>query len=224
MDLAELTTAMLKNDGYEDIYLFLHSTDEASGNTYLEFLRDGTRAADIPFSGGYICHMAHFHHPWSHRGYLSATSAADLTTRVFTMAVEHWQNGAKDTAIYHLGRALHLIQDIFIPHHAGISAVKGHGQLEQWLMEHWEQYQVFDGGYYHWEKTFSNQDDCHHVTSEKLYDWIDYGSHISIDWYNKHFADGNYQEDNFSKLAPHIIANALRLSAGYIFRFFNHIA
>ncbi|PKM79066.1 MAG: hypothetical protein CVU88_07710 [Firmicutes bacterium HGW-Firmicutes-13] len=62
---------ILKNDGKESIYSFLNSTDNNCRKSYLEILAKGNRDADLPFSGGYICHMKHFHHPWSHRGYLS---------------------------------------------------------------------------------------------------------------------------------------------------------
>lgn len=223
INLAELTSLILYNDGYEDIYLLLHNINEVTGKTYLALLMEGTKDADIPFSGGYICHMKHFHHPWTHRGYLSETSSADLTSRLFNVAVINWQGGNKGKAIYHLGRALHLIQDIFIPQHAGISAMKGHGQLEEWLMNNWERYQVVNGGYYNWEETFLDQQDRHHVVSDYPYDWIDYGSHISIDWYNRYFADDSYNENSFSEVAPLIIPNALRLSAGFIYKFFSDV-
>ncbi|MBS4030604.1 MAG: hypothetical protein KGZ63_04160 [Clostridiales bacterium] len=223
INLAEHTSLILYNDGYEDIYLLLHNTDEVTGKTYLVLLSEGTRDADIPFSGGYICHMKHFHHPWSHRGYLSKTSSADSTSRLFAIATNNWHAGNKGKSIYHLGRALHLIQDIFIPQHSGITAMKGHGQLEEWLMKNWERYQVVNGGYYNWEETFCDQQDCHFVTSDKPYDWIDYGSHISIDWYNSYFADGRYNEDTFTEVASQIIPNVLRMSAGFIYRFFRDV-
>jgi len=224
MVLAGVNSEILKNDGHEDFHLLLHSTDELTGKTYLQMLTDGTRDADIPFSGGYICHMKHFHHPWSHRGYLSRTSSADTTAKLFTIAANNWQAGSKHKAIYHLGRALHLVQDIFVPHHAGITAFKGHGQLEQWLLDNWKDYQVQNGGYYNWNKNFCNaQGTCHQVMSTNIYDWIDYGSHISIDWYNTFFAEGRYSEDDFKEIAPLIIPNVLRLSAGLIHKFFSQI-
>jgi phospholipase C len=224
MELVSLTCEILRNDGKADIFLFLNSTDEGTEKTFMTLLEEGTKNADIPFSGGYICHMLHFHHPWTHRGYLSKRSSADKTVGLFTKATNDWRAGRKGRAIYHLGRTLHLIQDIFIPQHAGITSQKGHSELEKWLTDNWKSYQVVRGGYYHWEYTFRNHDDsCHHVTSVNPYDWIDCGSHISIDWFNSYFFDKAYDEDTFHKAAALIIPNVLRFSAGFIYRFFSEV-
>ncbi|MCW3489709.1 phospholipase C/P1 nuclease family protein [Dethiobacter alkaliphilus] len=223
MDLADHTSLILKNDGHEEIYQLLHSTDKDLGKTYLELIIEGAKDADLPFSGGYICHLWHFHHPWSHRGYIVSRSSADATSRLFTIANNLWQLGKRGKAIYHLGRALHLIQDIFIPHHAGITAFRGHGELEHWLAANWRQYKVGSAGYYYWEETFCHNDQCHHVMSANIYDWMDYGSHLSINWYESYFADGRYDEHTFREVAPLIVPNVLRLSAGFIHRFFSTV-
>ena len=84
MDLVSLTAEILKNDGKGDVYRLLVQTDQVTGKTGLELLAEGTKDADLPFSGGYILHFMHFHHPWSHRGYLSKSSSADETVKYTT--------------------------------------------------------------------------------------------------------------------------------------------
>lgn len=222
MNLIYPTSLVLKNDGREVIYQLLNEPGGIQGKTGIDILEKGTRDADIPFSGGYICQGKHFHHPWTHRGYLSANSSGDAVARLFAEALDRWKAGGRSEALYQLGRALHLLQDIFVPHHAGISAVRGHGALESWLLENGKPYQVEDGGYYEWEESFYNQeqDIWHHVTSSKPYDWIDHGSHISTDWYNKYFNRWIYDPSLFPQLGPLIIPNVMRFSAGFINKFF----
>jgi hypothetical protein len=223
MNLMYTTSLILKDDGKEAIYHILHEPDEVTGKTGLELLEQGTKDADIPFSGGYICHMWHFHHPWTHRGYLSGKSSADVTTELVANAIGYWRAGKKSEALYQLGRTLHLLQDIFVPHHAGLTAVRGHGALENYLLDNWEPYKVTNGGYYEWEESFydKDRDIWHHVNSNQPYDWIEHGSHISIDWYNKYFDEWTYDSDSFRELTLLIIPNVLRFSAGFINRFFS---
>src|SRR5690554_2693021 len=133
MELAEATATILAHDGKEEICQLLDARDDSTDQKYIDILAEGTRAADVPLSGGYICTLWHFHHPWTHRGYLVEKSSAVVTSELFSAAIKLWQTGDKSNAIYQLGRALHLLQDIFIPHHSGISAVKGHGDFEKWL-------------------------------------------------------------------------------------------
>ncbi|UNC93481.1 phospholipase C/P1 nuclease family protein [Candidatus Contubernalis alkaliaceticus] len=221
IELVYETSLILKNDGREDLYYFIHSTDKERGKTYRELLEQGARNADIPFSGGYIFQLFHFHHPWTHGGYLLSHSSADVTVNIFTLALNLWKAGDKAEAIYQLGRSLHLVQDIFIPQHSGVTAFNGHGPLEKWLAKNWKTYQVTGGGYYHWDKTFTSEDGTRHqLDSKNPYDWIDFGSHLSYAWYNRYFRHKKYNEDTFHKVAAKIIPHALRHSAGYINKFF----
>ncbi len=221
IEFVYLSALILKNDNKNNIYSLLHETDTKTGMTLLALLAKGAKDADIPFSGGYVCHMSHFHHPWTHHGFLSKTSAADLAVKLFTKAQKNWQLGKKAIAMYHLGRALHLVQDIFIPHHAKITYKHGHGPLERWLGANWKVYRVVKGGYYNWQYIFYNKHNkCHGVNSSNIYDWVDAGSHISFDWYNKFFAHGDFNQNTYHEVAKFIIPNVLRFSAGFIYRFF----
>ena len=221
MELVPPTALILKNDGETDLYAFLQKKDKATGKTGLALLAEGAGDADNPLSGGYIVTLWHFHQPWSHRGYLTGSRSADQAAWLFELALNFWKDGKRGKALYQLGRALHLVQDIFIPHHSGIAALNGHRELEKWLTENWEPYQVTGGGYYQWETCFDNlQNRCHRVCSDYPYDWIDHGSHLSIDWYNRYFADGVYDEDTFREVAGLILPHVLRFSAGFLYKFF----
>jgi hypothetical protein len=224
MELVNLIAILLQNDGKGDAYRLLNSTDEVTGKTGLELLAEGTKNADLPFSGAYILHLLHFHHPWSHRGYLIKHSSADETARLFAAAKNIWQNGAKGEAIYQLGRAVHLIQDINIPHHAAVTAISGHGDFEKWLTDNGNDYLVQSGGYYSWEEEFCDQDgQTHYVNSANPYDWIDYGSHLSFPSFKQYFSDCNHTEEMFPQVAALVMPHVLRLSAGFISKFFSEV-
>lgn len=222
-ELIPSTVELLKNDGKKDIYDFLASENKVAGENYIVLMAKGAMDADLPWSFGYVFHMFHFHHPWTHRGYLTCKSSADVLARLFTTGQNLWTQGRKDRAIYQLGRMLHLIQDIFIPHHAAITARRGHGDLEKWLANNWQPYLTEQGGYYTWEKTFNDvHARIHTVSSKNPYDWIDMGSHISMPWYEEYFQDFKRvsSKDFFPQLASKIIPHTLRYSAGFINRFF----
>ncbi|NLY39679.1 MAG: hypothetical protein GX044_10350 [Firmicutes bacterium] len=220
MDLVPQTAVILKNDGKEELYARLQQRGR-TGKTGLELLAKGAADADKPFSGGFIVPLWHFHHPWSHRGYLVGSSSADQAAWLFNFALGLWQKKREEQALYHLGRALHLIQDIFIPQHAAVTALKGHGELENWLSENWEAYRVERGGFYRWECSFHNlQGDHHTVSSERPYDWIDHGSHLSSQWFDRFFGGGHYDEASFHRAAALTIPHALRFSAGFLNKFF----
>ena len=214
---------LLKNDGIKDLCDFFKCKIPATGDEYLTLMAKGAMDADLPWTRGYILHMYHFHHPWTHRGYLTYKSAADVLAALFTTGQNFWTAGRLDRALYQLGRMLHLLQDIFIPHHAAVTAFNGHGQLEGWLANNWHRFLIEEGGYYSWETTFQNTaSQIHTVSSKNPYDWIDTGSHISITWYQKYYS---YNEDNslnnfFPRLASKIVPYNLRYSAGFINRFF----
>jgi len=219
-EMVPASALILKNDGMDDVYEFLNSRDFYSGQKYLTLAARGAEEADLPWTCGYVLHTFHYHHPWTHRGYLIYKSAADELSRLFTIGQNFWHLGRKDRAVYQLGRMLHLVQDVFVPHHAAVTAFRGHGQLEEWLDDHWRFYVVEKGGHYVWEKTFARGDKVHVVNSQNPYDWVEIGSHMSFQWYEEHFLNGADAADSYPKLARKIIPNTLRYSAGFMNRFF----
>lgn len=221
MELVPATAEILKNDGKTEMFKLLNTPDLETGKTGIELLSEGAKDADIPFSGGFIITMFHFHHPWTHRGYLTRASSADQVGGLYAAALNFWENGQRSNAWYQLGRALHLLQDIFIPQHSGVTALKGHRGLEKWLTVYCDLYKVSSGGYYHWKRKFMHPHHrSHHVSSEHPYDWIDHGSHISIHWYDRYFAGGGFDEDTFHRAASLFIPCMLRFSAGFIYKFY----
>ncbi len=217
-EMIPVTVRLLLNDGITEVYELF--TRAGKGREYLTALSRGARDADLPWSCGYILHTYHYHHPWTHRGYLTYKSAADELAGLFVIGQNLWTRGRRTLAVYQLGRMLHLVQDLFIPHHAAVTALRGHGELEEWLDNRWRRYMVQQGGIYSWQEVFSGENQEHTVSSQNPYDWIDAASHISMGWYRDYFESGYGGPDAHAELASKIIPHTLRYSAGFIRRFF----
>lgn len=217
-ELIPFSVDLLQNDGIVEIHEIF--TRGHRGQKYLTALSRGARDADLPWSCGYIVYTYHYHHPWTHRGYLTYRSAADVIAGLFVIGQDLWTRGRRRLAVYQLGRMLHLLQDLFIPHHAAVTVLHGHGELEEWLDSNWRRYVVHHGGYYSWEGIISGEDQQHTVSSQNPYDWVDAASHISMGWYRNYFESGHGGTDGHAELVSKIIPNTLRYSAGFIRRFF----
>jgi hypothetical protein len=60
MDLIPPAADILRNDGRETVAAFLGEAGD-DGKRYIDIIRDGARAADVPFSGGYVLRQPYFH-------------------------------------------------------------------------------------------------------------------------------------------------------------------
>ena len=225
MELVEAAAEVLLQDGKTFAYRELYRQDPETGAVLAELVARGSRDADLPYSGGYILTLWHFHHPWTHRGYLCRKSSADVFAGLYAKAQQAWQAGKTGKAAWQLGRALHLLQDIFIPQHSALTGRGGHAGLEKWLTKNWKEYQVTEGGYYSWSREFCREDGtCHRLTSHNPYDWIDCGSHLSFPWFESFFAGGGFTEGTFRAVALLIVPYVLRFSAGFFQKFFADLA
>lgn len=116
---------MLEQDGHDRAYQSL--------SPYIDILAQGSVHADLPWTRGYVLHFYHYHHPWSHRGYIISRSAASVLEALFHQSVRLWAEDRPHRALYQLGRSLHLLQDVFVPHHAGLTARRNHGDYERYV-------------------------------------------------------------------------------------------
>ncbi|NLM45367.1 MAG: hypothetical protein GX200_01005 [Firmicutes bacterium] len=225
MELVEATAEVMLGDGKTAAYRLLYSKDPQTGMLLAELVAHGSRDADLPYSGGYILTLWHFHHPWSHRGYLTRKSSADVFAGLCERAQKLWQAGETGRAAWQLGRALHLLQDIFIPQHSALTGCYGHAALEKWLTKDWKKYRVTSGGCYSWSREFCREDGtCHRLNSQSFSDWIDLGAHLSFPWFESYFAKGGFTEETFRQVAPLVIPHVLRFSAGFLQKIFTDLA
>ena len=88
--------------------------------------------------------VGHFYDPDTQKNYVGSTTNTARTNaeKHFKTALLSASNGAMDEAYEHLGRCLHYVQDVNVPHHAAnVTAVNlSHGAFEEYAFENQEAY------------------------------------------------------------------------------------
>lgn len=82
------------------------------------------------------------------RGLWRFPSAIEEFRRYFGQALHHARRYAWSEAVFFLGAAAHLVQDLCVPHHATVKVFSGHQQYEAWVEEHRTGYIVDRCGIY----------------------------------------------------------------------------
>jgi len=167
----------------------LLSTPDAPGHPpLLRHLTQGVVDVDYPASGGYVLHLYHFHHPWTHRGYAgSCVSGAQVTEDLFGDALDLWRANRRAEAAYELGRACHPLADGFVPYHAAGVAGCGHAGYEDWLTrdQRWREWLPAAGGRYQWQAIYQPGDGRapHALDWRSPAHWVDLATHESWPWF-----------------------------------------
>ena len=205
---------ILAQDGYDRAYQGLMP--------YIDTLAKGSGDADLPWTWGYILHFYHYHHPWSHRGYITKKGGAEVVQDIFWQSVRLWSQGRPRQALYQLGRSIHVLQDMFVPHHAGLTARRNHGDYERYVTHQWRRFAPQQGGHYQWHHSFYLPlcGTIHRLSWERPFDWVDVGAHLSLPWLDA--LDGAtcpHYHDRFHDATQRLIPDLLRFTAGYLYRF-----
>lgn len=67
-------------------------------------------------------------------------SASDAFVEYYYKAIDQIQRGNMETAMMHLGRALHYVQDVTVPHHTEYALTAAHYNYEAFCYENIEEY------------------------------------------------------------------------------------
>jgi len=184
---------ILRNDNYLDAFNFFSDN--------LALLNDGVVWADQDFKSS-----GHFYNPYKNRGLYGNRNALSLTREYYDTSIEFWKDSKFQDAMFYLGAAIHIIQDMTIPQHANIKLLGSHRQYENFVKKNYHNYKEFlaiDGGCY-----FNDIDD-----------YVKYNSRNAINIYNK-LKDIEDENERFYKLTKYILPLAQRTSAGCLMRFY----
>ncbi|WHH57044.1 zinc dependent phospholipase C family protein [Petroclostridium sp. X23] len=121
---------IIKNDGYEDAYHFF--------SDYIYDLNKGAVWADQDFKS-----IGHFFSPLKERGLYGHRNALSLAQKYYQKSKDYWDEGDNAKAMFYLGAAAHLIQDMTIPQHANIRLMDNHHQYEVFVQKTYNEIELF---------------------------------------------------------------------------------
>lgn len=148
----------------------------------------------------------HLYDPDTRSGMWRWPSAAEKCSEFHNKALDLWQKKKHFRAMFYLGAALHLIQDVCVPHHASCKLFSGHAEFEEWAGNRKENYCVERHGIYE--------------VSETPEQWI-------IE--NARLAKNHYQLVNqglcadYHKATRILLPRAQQTTAGFLLNFYKQI-
>ncbi|AEF93454.1 phospholipase C zinc-binding protein [Desulfotomaculum nigrificans CO-1-SRB] len=126
---------ILKRDGFRQEALLYHSFRDA--------LNRGAVWCDKGFKN-----ISHYYNHQANSGLWHGPDAPTECQFYVNRAVKKWRQGRLSEAMFYLGAAVHIIQDLCVPHHASGLVFGGHKFFEDWAREHYEDFTVNHGGIY----------------------------------------------------------------------------
>lgn len=150
---------ILHNDGFELYAKFLTG--------HLTELNAGVYWADEGWRN-----ISHYFEPVSGKGLWKFTTAIEAFTGYYQQAINHMQRGNYNRAVFFLGVAAHLMQDLCVPHHARSKVFSGHKEYEGWVQERYTNYAVEVNGTYKDDLNLTTQLFENAITAADLFDWI----------------------------------------------------
>jgi len=129
---------ILKNDKYIDAYCLF--------SDYIDDLNKGVTWADQDLKSA-----NHFYNPDRKKGLYGNNNALSLAVTYYNKALEYWYDLQPNLAMFYLGAAVHLVQDMTVPHHANVRLLDNHRQYENFIKRTYlntPRFTVDRGGYY----------------------------------------------------------------------------
>ena len=151
----------------------------------------------------------HFYNPHREKGLYGSSNAKKECLSYYTRALNEYFHGDIKNAIFHLGAACHLIQDLTVPQHANIHLLNNHRSYEKWVIRthlHHDEFKIEKGGIY----------------LNSLTHYIDFNSKKAINTYKKYLHEKN-RLVRFQKITSIVLTMAQATTAGVMFKFYEDI-
>ncbi len=196
--------SILSSDGYSKI------SSEAS--SYFEKLQEGSYDAD--WGEGVIADLpvaakGHYCDPTTGFGFnLLFQGAGSYAQGYFDKAVDLYKGGNREEAYYNLGAAIHVLQDLTVPHHAHIWAWEqaGHEDYERYINGKETYIKGINGpGYYDKATSASG--------------WVRFNAGQSYSYHTYVNGAANSGNNNYWHAASNLLPIAVKTTAGFL-RFF----
>lgn len=97
--------------------------------------------------------VGHMYDPQTGRGFKGWPSAPQMLRTYWEQARRYQAEGDEATAAFYLGAAVHIVQDLCVPHHAAATLWHGHREFELWAARYRHRFAVHTGGLYNLART-----------------------------------------------------------------------
>ncbi|MCX7884727.1 MAG: zinc dependent phospholipase C family protein [Caloramator sp.] len=187
---------ILKNDKHYKAYNLIIN--------YINEINSGVVWADQDFKSS-----NHFYNPDNEKGMYGCSNALLETRRYYSKAIKYYNSGNIKMAMFYLGAACHLIQDITVPQHVNVKLLNQHRQYEQWVIKAYKEYENFkvnSGGIY-----FST-----------IGEYAKLNSKVALDTYKKYQITKDKNE-RYYKITSIILAIAQKTTAGLLMKFYRDV-
>ncbi|MBM7854121.1 phospholipase C [Desulfohalotomaculum tongense] len=185
---------ILYNDGYHKISKYLRN--------YLQDINRGVLWADKGWKN-----FSHYLNPYTGKGIWPWPNAKSECNYYFKKTIKYWQKGLLDKCMFYLGAAVHLVQDMCVPHHARGAALSGHSDYERWVQRHYMQYAVNHNGLYN--------------AANSVDEWININAKLSWAFFPQVCKET--PEANYHRATSILLTRAQRSTAGFMLYFMNTI-
>ena len=188
---------ILKSDDYiKEAKFFTH---------YMPQLNRGAIWADQDFKSS-----NHFYNPDQKKGLFGRKNAMELGVEYYFKALSLWHSKQYKKAIFYLGAALHIMQDMCVPQHANIRLLDNHRQYETFIKHtyrHVKEFQVDRGAY----------------LLDSIEDYIRFNAGVAIKTYD-HYHHIPVLKLRYYKMTRCILPLAIKTTAGAMVMFFHDVS
>lgn len=110
---------------------------------YLNQINAGSNWAD----SGWKC-ITHMYDPQTRSGLAGWPNALEALRDAWQLVYRHHRESHESRTAFHLGVAMHIVQDLLVPHHAAATALAGHKRFEHYAARYRHRYAAHSGGLY----------------------------------------------------------------------------
>ena len=187
---------ILKNNKYEDAYNFFKEN--------LSKLNEGTTWADQDFKSS-----NHFFHFSKGKGLYGFSNALLECKKYHRKSLEYLEKGDLNKAMFFLGAACHLIQDVTVPQHVNNKLLKSHRRFELWIIS-----KLLN------DYSFMAEDEI--VRYSNLDEYIVNNSFLANNTYIKYINIKN-REEKYNKIASIVLKEAQKTTAGFLLDYYEDV-
>jgi len=134
---------------------------------YLDKINAGACWADAGWKN-----VNHYYEPASGKGLWMFANAVEDFNKYYNLAIKWLFQGNYGQAAFFLGAALHLVQDLCVPHHARSLLFHGHKQYEEWVRRNFNAFRADNLGNYTTGKPIRSLLHYNAVIAADFLDWV----------------------------------------------------